>query len=94
MVLAENKVGKDQTFCQISVNLIPNVDDTPLINPDAFRFLENVPTDKKAAPDSDTENKDKYIPPHVIVPLSNVRISQGDVVRLACKIDGYPKPKV
>lgn len=44
--------------------------------------------------ENDREPKERYIPPKVIVPLSNARISEGENVLLVCKIDGYPKPKV
>ena len=92
LVLAENKAGKDQTFCKIHLTLLPNVDETPLINPDAFKFLEAPPV--KASPDDDDKDKERYFPPNVIVPLENARLTEGDPVRLTCKIDGYPKPKV
>lgn len=91
LVLAENKAGKDQTFCKIYVDLLPNIDETPLIDPEAFKFLEH-PITKPIKDDSD--DVIKYIPPHVIVPLSNVKITEGEPLKLACKIDGYPKPKV
>ncbi len=32
--------------------------------------------------------------PRVVIPLSNVRIEEGQPFRLACKIDGSPKPRV
>jgi hypothetical protein len=54
-------------------------------------FLEH-PITKPIKDDSD--DVVKYIPPHVIVPLSNVKITEGEPLKLACKIDGYPKPKV
>lgn len=91
LVLAENKVGQDRTACKLYVTVEPSVDETPLINPEAFRNLE-APVPK---PDSDDlKPKEHFIPPRVIVPLANVRISEGDPVLLICKIDGYPKPKV
>jgi hypothetical protein len=95
-VVAENKAGSCRTACRISLDLVPNVDETPLINPDVFRFLEK-PLDAQQKPsDSDDErkNRERYIPPHVIVPLADARINQGEAFVLACKIDGYPKPKV
>jgi len=93
LVLAENKAGKDQTFCKLFIKLLPNVDETSLINPEAFKFLE--------APKSNNNNENpfnnevqRYIPPHVIIPLSDMYISEGNYATLLCKIDGFPKPKV
>lgn len=74
------------------VTLMPNVDETPLVNPDAFKFLEAPLT--KPDDDLDREKKEHYLPPRVIVPLSDVRIKEGENVLMICKIDGYPKPKV
>lgn len=93
LVLAENKAGKDQTFCKLFIKSLPNVDETPLINPEAFRFLE---APKSNNNDENPYNNDtqRYIPPHVIIPLSDVYVSEGNYAALLCKIDGFPKPKV
>lgn len=90
LVLAQNKIGKDQTFCKLFIKSSPNVDETPLVNPEVFRFLEQMP----AKPEEIDYDKEKYFPPYVIIPLSDLNLTEGDDVRLACKIDGYPKPKV
>ncbi len=90
LVLAENKAGKDQTYCRLSLKQLPNVDQTPYVNPDSFKFLEP----KKGAEPRPDRDQEKYRPPVVIVPLLNLRISEGDSVKFECKIDGYPKPKV
>ena len=94
LVLAENPLGKDQTFCKLFVNPSPNVDETPLIDPDAFKFLE-----PSVKPDNNNDepykkDRERFFPPRVIIPLTNQIINEGDLVRLAAKIDGYPKPKV
>jgi hypothetical protein len=49
-----------------------------------------------AKPEKDDDEKDKkrYMPPRVIIPLTNVKISEGEPFKLECKIDGYPAPKV
>lgn len=90
LVLAENKAGKDQTFCKLYIKSSPNVDETPLVNPEAFRLLEAVPVQ----PVDEDNEKEKYFPPYVIIPLTDLTLIEGCGVRLACKIDGYPKPKV
>jgi hypothetical protein len=86
--VAENIVGKDQTNCNAYVNQMPNIDRTPMVNPDAFRYLEQ-PSDKNKR--QEVEN---VMPPKVIVPLSNVKLEEGQSVLLACKIEGLPRPKV
>lgn len=91
IVLAENEAGRDQTFCTVHVQQIPNIDQTPMVNPDAFKFLENPPLRK--ALDIDEENENLQ-PPRVIVPLQDLQLKEGEPVFLICKIDGKPKPKV
>ena len=93
LVLAENIAGKDQTFCKLFVRETPKVDETPLIDPDAFKFLE-APLNKQPDDSDDKKDRERFYPPRVIIPLSNVTINEGDFVRFACKIDGYPKPKM
>ena len=90
MVLAENIAGKANTACKLFINFLPNIDESPYVNPEAFRLLDSPPT----KPESENEPKEHFIPPKVIVPLSDARISEGENVFLVCKIDGYPKPKV
>lgn len=91
IVLAENEAGRDQTFCTVHVQQIPNIDQTPMVNPEAFRFLENPPQKKPLDVDEDNENLQ---PPRVIVPLQDLQLKEGEPVFLICKIDGKPKPKV
>lgn len=92
LVVAENEAGKDQTQCNVFVTSVPNVDETPLVNPESFRFLD-LPRSKPQY-ESDAEDKDRLEPPRVIIPLSDVKLEEGQSVLLVCKIDGYPKPKV
>jgi hypothetical protein len=89
IAIAENEVGADQTQCQAFINQMPNIDNTSMINPDAFRFLEQ--PHKVAKRPEEAEN---MRPPKVIVPLANVKLEEGQSVMLACKIEGYPRPKV
>lgn len=91
-VLAENKAGRDKTSCKLFITMQPNIDETPLVNPEAFKYLEH--PFAKPEYDQDRDKKEHYYPPRVIVPLSNIRITEGDNILLMCKIDGYPKPKV
>jgi hypothetical protein len=61
-----------------------------MVNPESFKFLEATPIKLEYEDDE----KEKYFAPYVIIPLSDLNLSEGITVRLACKIDGYPKPKV
>lgn len=89
LAVAENEAGVDQTNCNAFIKQMPNIDRTPLVNPDAFRYLEQPATEKPRRDD-----QENLRPPKVIVPLSNVKLEEGQSVLLACKIEGYPRPKV
>ena len=91
LVLAENKAGNAHTSCQLRIQLVPNVDENSMINPDSLRLLAS-PLNHITPEHVDTNKR--LIPPCVIIPLSNVKINEGESVRLASKIDGFPKPKV
>lgn len=91
VVYAENPHGQCETRCKVTIDLLPNIDETPMINPDIFKNLEQPLLPQS---DADDDKNLNYIPPHVIVPLTNVRITEGEPIRLTCKVDGYPKPKI
>lgn len=93
-VLAENRVGRDQTSCKLALTLQPNVDETPLVNPDAFKRLDTPHPPAKLDDDLDRDRKEHFLPPKVIVPLSDLRLKEGDNILMMCKIVGKPKPKV
>lgn len=88
--VAENPAGKDQTFCSVFVKLMPNIDDTPLVNPDAFRYLDHPHIHKPR----DTDEIENVEPPKVVVPLQDLQLKEGEPIILMCKITGNPKPKV
>jgi hypothetical protein len=88
--VAENRAGKDQTSCNIQVNQQPAIDQTSMISPDAFKYLET-PKDQRKPKDRDQENN---FPPKFIVPLQSLKINEGQTIQLASKVDGRPKPKV
>lgn len=72
------------------------VEKTPIVNPDAFRYLEKPQLHHpEARPEPSRRNDDSELqPPKIIVPLSNAKFKEGAQVVLACKITGAPKPKV
>lgn len=90
IALAENEVGSDQTQCEVTIQQMPNIDSTPMVNPEAFKYLEH-PTYTRP---KSLDELDNLSPPKVIVPLSNVKLEEGQTVILACKIEGYPRPKL
>jgi hypothetical protein len=90
VVLAENEAGKDQTFCTVFIQQMPNIDQTPMVNPEAFKYLEHPPVRKM--PDQD--DNEVLQPPKVIIPLQDLKMKEGEPVLLLCKIEGNPKPKV
>lgn len=91
VVLAENEAGRDQTFCTVFIQQMPNIDQTPMVNPEAFRYLDNPQNRRPLETDDENENLQ---PPRVIVPLQDLQLTEGGPVLLVCKIEGKPKPKV
>lgn len=87
---AQNRAGQDQTFCSVYVVEIPAIDNKPMIKPDAFKYLE-APKEAKRPNENESVN---YQPPIFIIPLANAKADEGETVQLACKVEGYPKPKV
>jgi hypothetical protein len=99
-VVAENVAGVDRTNAKISIEQVPSIDKTPIINPDAFRYLNNGPNQSKTpsiASASDVNMPDdvsQATPPKVIIPLKDVVTNEGEPVYLSTKIIGYPTPKI
>ena len=88
--LAWNVAGTDETSAEAVIIKTPNIDENPYIDPEKFKNLNKIPLNQIDIP----ENKTNYMPPNVIVPLSNFKIEEGNDVVLTCKIDGCPIPKV
>ena len=92
LLLLKIKQEKTKPIVFLSITETANVDNTPLVNPDAFKYLEHPPT--AYIPNQNLDEAEKLIPPHVIIPLQDTQIKEGEPVILVAKIDGYPKPKV
>ncbi len=90
VAVAQNKAGHDQTMCFVQVQEIPGVDNTSMVRPDAFKYLE-APKQSRTPDDRDRAN---YQPPKFIIPLKNHNYEEGHSIQLACKVEGNPKPKV
>lgn len=67
------------------------IDTNPIVNPDAFRYLEK-PVPEKRSDDDVPIGAIK--PPKFVIPLANARANEGDSLELACKLEGYPFPTV
>ena len=86
--IAYNQIGQIQTQARLHVSKSPGIDQSPIVNPDAFKYL-NKPRESLRS-----EEVFESQPPKVVVPLSNVKLLEGKPIFLACKITGYPKPRV
>ncbi len=93
---ATNIYGQDDTFANMFIVDMPNIDERPQThNPDAFKNLE-MPF--FGPPKKDGED-DKYIkegkPPKFIIHLpTQVKIRDGERYQTLCKVEGYPYPEV
>ncbi len=88
----ENIVGQDQTEAMAFVLNTANIDERPFINPEAFYSLEKVP-DKE--PNFQIADPIKGKPPKFIVPLpKEIKLEEGEKMRIKFKVEGYPFPKV
>ena len=89
MVVAENKAGSDRTRGRLDVEKESNIDNKPIVNPSAFAYLN-----RPDQPVSRDPGIGEVFPPRVVVPLSNIHTTEGKPSRLACRIEGNPKPTV
>ena len=89
---AVNEYGWDETQSRLFILDVPNVDQRPMVDPQAFVSLEKVPEpvnyDK---PDEAAKGR----PPKWIVHLpKDLKMNDGDQIHMKGKVDGYPAPKV
>ena len=88
-VVAENKAGSDRTRGRLDVEKESGIDNKPIISPNAFAYLNK--------PEQVTSPREKGMGNafvKVVVPLSNIHSMEGKPARLACRIEGNPKPTV
>ena len=89
---AENMYGSDETFVEIKILPVANVDETPqTINPNVFDKFD-LPLSQQVAPLGSATGE--LQPPVVIIPLNDKLITEEAPCLLSCKIIGNPKPKV
>jgi hypothetical protein len=87
-VLAENKAGAVHTDGNFDVKKAANVDESPIVNPNAFAYLN------RPEPSRKKNEEEEMIPPKIVVPPANVKVNEGKPINLVCKIIGKPKPVV
>jgi hypothetical protein len=91
---AENIYGQDNTFGNIFIIDVPNIDERPqYIDPESYKYLSlplpNYPTFDRYFDPS------KGKPPKFIIHLPyQYKYLNGENVLLKCRVEGYPLPKV
>lgn len=99
-VVAENKAGSDRTNGRLEIEKESVIDNTPIVNPNAFASLQQPTPLSPGIPSTPLGRKDSgsgeepIRPARVVVPLQNAQTMEGKPIRLACRVDGYPKPSV
>jgi hypothetical protein len=88
---AENPAGTANTTSRLTILPVSTIDTTPIVNPDAFRYLNTPPTQSSRPQD---DEMGKIHPPKVIIPLKDIRVNEDQPVSFMTKIIGYPIPKV
>jgi hypothetical protein len=91
-VIAENKAGSDKTSGRLEVEKESIIDTTPIINPDAFNYLNR--PEQASRPRRAPDDASKMTPPKIVVPLSDIQTIEGKPCRLVSKVEGNPKPTV
>ncbi len=91
-VVVENVAGRDRTNANLIVDNSPSIDKSPIVDPSAFRYLNQpqTPTHKP----NELADASKMSPPKVVIPLKDVRVNEGQPATLITKIIGYPIPNV
>ncbi len=88
-ITARNSSGVGSSTARLRVRLEPSVDDTPLINPDAFQKLE---LKKPSGTPEDETQTEAHI--KIIEPLQDLNVPEGVQAVFTCKIDASPKAEV
>jgi hypothetical protein len=108
-IRAENAFGKAETAGVIYVNPTSGIDARPVVDPNAFRYLPpqqqpQQPQYQQPQPQRSTARVEPHqqdvpmgecVAPNFVVGLSpNVKIHEGEPVKLVCQVEGQPKPTV
>lgn len=88
-IRAENPFGKAETAGVIYVNPTSVIDSRPVVDPNAFKYLPHQPQQPHEMATEQLQ------PPNFVVGLpANVKIREGEPVKLMCHVEGHPKPSV
>jgi hypothetical protein len=94
-VIAENDHGSARTACDLLVQNLAPIDKTPIVDPNAFKYVEP----QRAATPRKPSNIDEAtglpnVAPNIVVPLSDVFTKEGEDGTFLCKIFARPKPTI
>jgi hypothetical protein len=103
-IRAENAFGRAETAGVVYVNPTSGVDARPVVDPNAFRYLQPQQQQQQQQPHRSTAHVDPHqqdvpmgecVAPNFVVGLPpNFRIHEGEPVKLVCQVEGHPKPTV
>lgn len=83
---ARNKHGEASSTAQLNVKLVPAIDDTSYVNPDAFQQFE-APGQQPTG-----TSEEQYKKPYFVKVPKNADVREGAVLRLDCLAFGRPFP--
>ncbi len=87
-VVGENIAGKAETRCDLKIDEVPNIDETPLIDPEAFDGLEKP---YKKRPDVSNNYQEPVL---IVRDLKDQLVNEGQPVYFECEVKGTPEPQV
>jgi hypothetical protein len=101
-LVAVNPVGKDETGGMVNISNDNAIDNRPIVDPQAFKYLQpqSPKVDRATArpvPDQSANEypREQYKAPNFVVGLSPTnKLHEGEPLQLKCKVEGIPKPTV
>jgi hypothetical protein len=95
-VVAENIAGRAETTCTLFVEAVPNIDETPYVNPDSFRpFEDQLGRGQPSYPEDDTDDgSDGQQPALILKPLEDRECFEGETVTFVAEVTGRPRPSL
>jgi hypothetical protein len=88
--VGENAAGKADTSCRLSVEIGPNVDETPFIDPEAFTSFEGLRR-KPQLPAPVPIDREPFLS---VKDLKDNECKEGESVTFVCEVRGHPKPVI
>jgi hypothetical protein len=102
-IAADNIGGRAESACVINVNKAPVIDARPVIDPEAFKYIEpqkkepTRPVHRPSAsyqPDQPVSAQELVAPNFIVGLPANFKLHEGEPIKLSCQVEGYPKPTV